>query len=115
YTGGPGAFAIDTSWVALQRPKPRPTTLPRGFELGAPYPNPFNPTTRIPFTLDRPLRVTIDIYNLRGQKIETLLDEGRSRGNHEVLFQAIGLSSGVYLVELNAGGHRQMRKALLLK
>ncbi|MCA9031926.1 MAG: hypothetical protein KDA66_14020, partial [Planctomycetaceae bacterium] len=53
YTGGPGAFAIDTSWVALQRPKPRPKTLPRGFELGAPYPNPFNPSTRIPFTLDR--------------------------------------------------------------
>ncbi|MCB9475180.1 MAG: T9SS type A sorting domain-containing protein [Candidatus Delongbacteria bacterium] len=115
YTGGPGAFAIDTSWVALQRPTPRPSNLPQGLKLGLPYPNPFNPMTRIPFTLDRPLRVTISVYNLRGQRIQTLLDESRGRGEHEIVFQAIGLSSGVYLIELTAGGKRQTRKVLLLQ
>lgn len=115
YTGGPHLFAIDTSWVALQRPKPRPVTQPQGFSLKPAYPNPFNPATTLSYTLDRPMRIELSVYNLLGQKVRTLVFGLQPAGEHSVPFIAGELASGVYVVELKAGGHSQTQKVLLLK
>lgn len=115
YTGGPHLFAIDTSWVALQRPKPRPTALPQGFTLHPVYPNPFNPSTTVSYTLARPMQVELSVYNLLGQQVRTLAFGPQVAGEHSVPFVASELASGVYVVELKAGGHSQTQKVLLLK
>jgi hypothetical protein len=115
YTGGPHLFAIDTSWVALQRPKPRPTALPQGFTLHSAYPNPFNPSTTVSYTLARPMQVELSVYNLLGQQVRTLAFGLQDAGEHSVPFIAGELASGVYVVELQAGGHSQTQKVLLLK
>jgi hypothetical protein len=115
YTGGPHLFAIDTSWVALQRPKPRPAALPQGFTLHPAHPNPFNPSTTVHYTLARPMQVELSVYNLLGQQVRTLAFGLQDAGDHSAPFMAGELASGVYVVELKAGGHSQTQKVLLLK
>jgi hypothetical protein len=115
YTGGPHLFAIDTSWVALQRPRPRPTALPQGFTLHPACPNPFNPSTTVSYTLARPMQVELAVYNLLGQQVRTLTFGLQDAGDHSAPFMAGELASGVYVVELKAGGHSQTQKVLLLK
>jgi hypothetical protein len=115
YTGGPHLFAIDTSWVALQRPKPRPVTQPQGFRLNPAYPNPFNPATTLSFVLDRQLPIKLTVYNLLGQEVRTLLHELKVAGTYTIPFNAADLASGVYLIRLEAGGHTETQKVLLLK
>jgi hypothetical protein len=73
-----------------------------GFQLHQNYPNPFNPATTIRFTLQKSEHVSLKIYNLAGQKIETLVNGVRSAGDHQVQWQAEGFSSGIYLARLQA-------------
>ncbi|MCD4829966.1 MAG: PQQ-binding-like beta-propeller repeat protein [Candidatus Cloacimonetes bacterium] len=78
------------------------------------YPNPFNPTTTIAFSLAEPAHSTLCVYNIRGQRVATLLDEPLSAGEHSVTWQADGCASGVYLVRLTTSdGVRTARLALL--
>jgi hypothetical protein len=90
-------------------------TLPSVFHLKPNYPNPFNASTVIPYDLDMDSRVRINIYNLRGQKIRTLLDVDQRIGRHTVGFDASDLSSGVYFYELQTGRGAEVKKMLLLK
>ena len=60
------------------------------------YPNPFNPSTTIKFNLPKSSMVKIEVYNIRGQKIQTLLNKKMDAGSHQVEFNAENLSSGVY-------------------
>jgi hypothetical protein len=103
------------SWVALHRPKPRPTVLPQGFTLHTAHPNPFNPSTTLSYTLARPMQVELSVYNLLGQQVRTLAFGLQDAGEHSVPFTAGELASGVYVLELKAGGHSQTQKVLLLK
>ncbi len=94
--------------------------LPESFELSQNYPNPFNPTTTISYSLPRRSNVTIEIFNLLGQRIRTLVDESQSSGPHRVDWDgrdAAGktVSSGVYLYRLKAGESVQSKKMILLK
>ena len=89
--------------------------VPHTFKLNQSYPNPFNSQTFITFDLAGEEHVTIEIYNVLGQKVTTLLDERRNPGNHRVAFDASGLSSGVYLYRLRAGEFAETKMATLLK
>ncbi len=88
---------------------------PLRFSLENNYPNPFNPATTIPFTVDRSGRVKLTVYNILGQKVATLQDGYLSPGRHRALFNAAGLASGIYLYNLARDNYSITRKMILLK
>lgn len=84
------------------------------------YPNPFNPTTNISFTVAKQCPVRLDVYNIRGQHVRSLLDETCMKGEHSVVFNGCddsnqSLSSGMYLYKLQTGSENITQKMLLLK
>jgi len=94
--------------------------VPRSFELHANYPNPFNPDTRIAFSLDQPGRVRLTVFNLLGQKIATLFDRAAPAGRHDLLWDGTDergqvVASGVYFYRLDVGDESRTRKMLLLR
>ncbi len=94
--------------------------LPTEFSLEQNYPNPFNPTTKIPYSLPRGSDVTLEVYNLLGQRVRTLIDGYRQAGAHIVEFDGNNdngatVSSGVYFYRIKAGTFSVTRKMTLLK
>lgn len=85
------------------------------FELHPNYPNPFSTTTTIPFTLDAARDVTIVIYTVRGDKVTEIFSGRLEAGEHEVPFTPVGLSSGVYFVEMITFDFRQMRQMVYFR
>ena len=88
---------------------------PGVFTLFQNYPNPFNPTTTINFALGNASDVKLVVYNVLGQKVETIIDSHLSAGAHFVLFDASRLSTGVYFYSIEAGDFRSQKKMLLIK
>jgi hypothetical protein len=92
------------------------TQIPDNFSLEQNYPNPFNPTTTIRFAIPKTSSVTIKVYNVNGQLIETLVNNERvSAGTNEVKFNATNLSSGIYFYTIQAGDFKDTKKMLLIK
>ena len=89
--------------------------LPANFALRQNYPNPFNPTTVIQFDLPGQDQVTLDVYNVMGQRVATLASGSFRAGSHEVIFDASGLASGVYLYHLRTPSFSKTQKMLLAK
>ena len=84
------------------------------------YPNPFNPKTTIAFTLAKAGKVDINIYNLKGQKVKTLLSDNLLPGKHSIVWdgkddKGSGLGSGIYFVKMQTGKTTETRKITLLK
>ncbi len=99
----------------------RPTGVPQAYSLDQNYPNPFNPSTRISFSLPVRSRVTLEVYNLIGQKVATLLNSERVAGTHSVTWNPV-VPSGVYLYRIEAVSSDgpsqrflQVRKMMYLK
>jgi hypothetical protein len=90
--------------------------LPSRFALFQNYPNPFNASTVIRYMLPEPSQVTIEIYNILGRRVETLVDERQQvAGYHQVVWNARDLSSGIYLYRIQAGHYLQTNKMILLR
>ncbi|MBD3223211.1 MAG: T9SS type A sorting domain-containing protein [Caldithrix sp.] len=87
----------------------------QSYSLDQNYPNPFNPATTIEYSIANQGRVQIDIYNVVGQKVKSLLDEQKSRGTYQVQFDGSELSSGIYFYRIQAGDYTQTRKMILMK
>ena len=85
------------------------------FSLDPNYPNPFNPVTTIPYTLNKNSEIEISIYDLIGRHIRTLYQGQQKAGRHHLRFDASGLSSGIYVCSLKSGKHTVNRKITLLK
>ncbi len=79
------------------------------------YPNPFNPVTVISFSLAAPTAVTLEVYNVRGQKVTELVNGHLEAGEHSVEWDAGTYASGVYIYRLRAGAVRYSKKMLLVK
>jgi len=79
------------------------------------YPNPFNPTTTIGYALPTTGVVTLKIFNILGQEVQTLVDEKQVAGQYSVIFDAKNLASSIYFYRLNAGDFVQTRKAILMR
>ncbi len=88
---------------------------PKGFSLAQNYPNPFNPTTRINFKIDNPGFVTLKVFNIAGQLVETLVSEKFEQGSHTYNWNASNLASGLYFYKLENGSHTLVKKAILIK
>jgi hypothetical protein len=93
----------------------QPVTIPLHTYLQPNYPNPFNAATTIEYGLDQPGYVTIDIYDLLGRHIETLVDADQTAGNHQAIWRADDKPSGMYFYKINAGDYTKTRKMTLLK
>ncbi len=90
-------------------------SVPMQFSLSQNYPNPFNPSTTIRFALPKSAYVTLKIYDLLGQEIETLVNEKLLAGEYDLLWNAAGLPSGVYLYRIRADEFVETKKLVLLK
>ena len=88
---------------------------PERFWLGQNYPNPFNSLTTISFTMLDPARVTLDVYNILGQRVETILDRHVLSGRWTASWDATDYASGIYFVSMTIGESSQSMKMLLLK
>jgi hypothetical protein len=113
-TGGPLAAAIDTNWVSVRDATPS-TTRPAGFKIGEPFPNPFNPVTRIPYQLNTPSNVRVRVYSLLGRLLTDQQLGTLPSGQHVYSVDGSRWSTGVYLVEVLAGEERDVKKIMLLK
>tara|TARA_Y100001935_G_scaffold254275_1_gene262785 strand:- start:58436 stop:60643 length:2208 start_codon:yes stop_codon:yes gene_type:complete len=91
------------------------TDSPDEFVLKQNYPNPFNPSTNIHFDLPKSSVVNLEVYDLMGKRVATLVNERMGAGSHMVTFNASGLASGIYLYRIQAGNFIQTRKLTLIK
>jgi len=95
-------------------------SIPNEFELMQNYPNPFNPTTTIRYALPKASHVTLKIYNLRGELVNTLVNGYQTAQNHQVVWNGDNeagqkVAAGVYLYHLQAGSYQQTMRLILLK
>lgn len=94
---------------------PRGNFVPTEFSLSQNYPNPFNPATKISFALPRESNVTLKIYNVLGQEVETLVNKVMPAGYHSVDFNADNLPSGMYVYRIETENFVQSKKMILMK
>jgi len=85
------------------------------FSVAQNNPNPFNPTTSINFTVPKADLVTVEVYNVAGQKVDTLVNGKMSAGSHSAVWNASGKSAGVYFYTVKAGNFSKTMKMTLLK
>jgi len=100
--------AISTTSVAMQN-------VPAGFKLFNNYPNPFNPSTTISFSLPSRSFVTLKVYDVIGRDVATIVSEDLKEGIHTRQWNAQGLSSGVYYYRIQAGYFTETKKLMVLK
>ena len=111
------AVTLDANTVT----KPAPVTtvedesLPKEFSLSQNYPNPFNPTSTIRYDIPKISFVQISVYDVLGNKIKILVDEEKSPGHYEIVFDAKELSSGIYFYEIQTGEYLQSKKMIIMK
>jgi hypothetical protein len=90
-------------------------SLPGGIALLGNYPNPFNASTRIDYIISSGAYVNLDIYNIAGQKVSTLVDAFQPAGTHSAIWDGSGVSSGVYFYVLTTGDSSKTRRMTLIK
>lgn len=100
----------DTTTVGLNE-----DILPKGFTLSQNYPNPFNPITHIQYDMNAAGMVSMDLFDIRGAKVKTLINEHKPAGSYEFTFDGSHLSSGVYFYTMTANGITKTRKLVLMK
>jgi len=106
------AFQFLYSQTAIDEPV---GYLPRKTNLSQNYPNPFNAGTTISYSISKSANVRIEVYNILGQLIETLVNENQPAGVYKAIWNAANLPSGVYFYRVESGGIAETRKMLLLK
>lgn len=90
-------------------------TIPSGVNIESIFPNPFNPVTTIKFSLDLKSEVSLNIYDIRGQLIETLIERPMESGLQKIQWNASKYSSGIYFSKLIQNGKMDVQKMILLK
>jgi hypothetical protein len=119
YTGADGSQPVgDLRWwklVPLSVEGPDNPVVPAAFALDQNFPNPFNPSTTIPFDLPQSGNVVLKVFNVIGQEVATLMNGRMEAGKREVVFDASRLTTGVYIYRLTAGDNSASKRMLLIK
>jgi len=89
--------------------------VPIHYKLEQNFPNPFNPETKITFGLPKDTRVKLEVFNMLGERIATLLNNEMAAGSHSVKFNASQLASGIYLYRIDIGAFQETKKMLVIK
>ena len=114
-TDAAGHFALPLQTLSTERG----AALPDGFALGQNYPNPFNPSTVIPYQIPASAHVRLEVFNLLGQRLATLVDAERSAGLHTARWEGTdaagrAVGAGVYIYRLSGGGQTMSRRMVLV-
>ena len=116
FTHGRSAWSLDlTGLTSVEQPS---GTIAGRFSLDQNFPNPFNPTTVIRFTIpesESGQRVSLKVFDVKGSEVATVVDAVMNGGSHQATFDGRLYASGVYLYKLTAGSYTQTRRMLLLK
>ena len=110
-----GSFSIYDCSLAMSAESEGGVIFPKHFVLHQPYPNPFNSTTTIEYALPFASQVNLNLYNLSGRRIETLVIGRMQAGAHRATLDAGDLASGLYFVKLEGSGQLVTRKLMLVK
>jgi Secretion system C-terminal sorting domain/Cohesin domain len=89
--------------------------VPMKFDLEQNYPNPFNPETKISFSLPMEIDTKIEVYNVKGQRVQVLVNEKLGKGIHSIIWKADDFASGVYFYRIEAGDFTDSKKMILIK
>jgi uncharacterized repeat protein (TIGR01451 family) len=108
-------FLLEVEYGISTAGEPPQADLPREFTLRQNYPNPFNPVTTISYDLPEAVQVRLEVFNMLGQRVATLINERQPAGEYQHSFDASALSSGTYLYRLRAGEYTESRKMMLVK
>jgi hypothetical protein len=116
----PVCFKVDTAFTGVTEMPGSEDNRPTEFSLSQNYPNPFNPETYIEFGLSKASHVKIDIFNIVGQKVKTLVDEEMQPGKYVADWdgkdeKGTAVSSGIYFYRMEADDFSDMKKMLLVK
>ncbi|NMB82039.1 MAG: T9SS type A sorting domain-containing protein [Ignavibacteria bacterium] len=89
--------------------------LPQNYDLFQNYPNPFNPVTTISYQIPENNHVTLKVFDMIGNEVETLINEEKPAGYHTITFDAENISTGVYFYQLKVGDFVSTKKLILMK
>jgi 5'-nucleotidase len=112
--GGEGRISL-TDALPIANENEGIAGIPNTYALEQNYPNPFNPTTQINFSLPEAAQVQLNVYNMLGQKVATVMQQRLDAGYHTVQFDAANLASGMYIYRLQAGSYISTKKMMLIK
>jgi len=113
--GATAFFLLTNTADPLSVENQTPNLIPDRFALQQNYPNPFNPTTEIRYQTSEVSRVALNVFDMLGRKVATLVDEVQEAGFKTVKFDAGGLASGVYFYQLKAGGFLSTKRMLIIR
>ncbi len=120
YIAGSGSYNNITNTVTIKYNQiigilPISNQLPEAYKIYQNYPNPFNPLTKINYSLPNATKVHIQVYDLLGRLVKTLVNEFKEAGSYDVQFDGTGLASGVYFYRIEAGDFVDSKKMVLVK
>ncbi len=112
-----GAVTLDANTVTMpeETVAVEDEVAPNEFSLSQNFPNPFNPSTTIQYSIEQAGMVALKVYNVVGQEVATLVNGRQEAGSYTLTFNANGLSTGVYFYRLETGSSGSMKKLVLMK
>jgi subtilisin-like proprotein convertase family protein len=114
-TGSLEAWSLRLSYEIVTGIEPQTTSVPTEYQLFQNYPNPFNPVTNISFQLPHSGKVRIDIYNILGQRVATVIDRYLPGGSYRYPWKPQTLASGVYIYRLQSENYSSVKKMIFMK
>ncbi|MBI3195177.1 MAG: T9SS type A sorting domain-containing protein [Ignavibacteriae bacterium] len=112
---GDSGIILKTTSGGVLSVEQRDDLIPSQFTLSDNYPNPFNPTTKISFSIPAMSFVSIKIFDVLGKEVATIVNEELSAGNYTQEWNAQGIESGVYFYQIQAGTYVETKKLILLR
>jgi hypothetical protein len=110
--GGSSSIYTNSTAVGVEEDE---NELPSEFSLHQNYPNPFNPVTKIGYSLNKSGLVRLNVYDVLGRLVKTLINQHQDAGNHSVEFDAGGIASGTYIYTISVNNFITSKKMVLVK
>ncbi|MDD8017512.1 MAG: carboxypeptidase regulatory-like domain-containing protein [Bacteroidota bacterium] len=114
-TGSPSNATANFTINSVLSVSTNSSVQPKSYALAQNFPNPFNPSTTISYTLPASGNISLKVYNIVGQEVMTLVNGYQNSGEYRATFDAKGLASGIYFYRLQAGSFNQVKKMMLIK